>query len=83
MVLRLAPGARVITPHPSRGGAVLKSRGGGQSMLVIAGVLAAAGKTLDRCSALFVGADEQPLEVVASAEGADLLVLQYPRQSPA
>ncbi len=72
MVLRLAPGARATAPHPTRGG--------GQSMLVIAGALEAAEKMLDYCSALFVGADEPALEVIASGEGADLLILQYPRK---
>jgi len=72
-VLRLAPGAQATAPDPSRGA--------GQSMLVIAGRLHAAGKTLDPLSALFVAPDEDALAVTAGAEGADLLILQYPTTS--
>ena len=74
MVLRLAPGMRTTAPHPVRGG--------GQSMLVIAGALETEDQMLDRCSALFVGADEHAVAVVAGSEGADLLILQYPRKPP-
>lgn len=71
LVLRLAPGAAARTPDPADGG--------GQSMLVIAGDLRAAGKALTPMSALFVARDEPALDVRAGAGGADLLVLQYPR----
>lgn len=71
LVLRLAPGDHATAPDPAAGG--------GQSMLVIAGDLRAAGKTLGPLSALFAARDEAPLAVEAGTTGADLLILQYPR----
>ena len=70
-VLRIAPGDRMTAPDPATGA--------GQSMLVIAGEVEAAGKRLEPLSALFVAADELALEAQAGPGGADLLVLQYPR----
>lgn len=75
MVLRIAPGAQATAPSPS-GGA-------GQSMLVLAGGITVDDASLEPWSALFLGAEEAPLEAVAGPEGADLLVLQYPRPEAA
>ena len=71
LMLRIAPGARVTAPSPAGSG--------GQSMLVAGGALHHAGARLGRMSALFVPADEAALEAEAGPEGAELLILQYPR----
>lgn len=72
LMLRVPPGGRLDAPDPATGA--------GQSMIVTAGTILHGGKVLDRLSALFVTADEPPLAVRAGPEGAELLVLQYPRR---
>lgn len=71
LVFRLAPGARVTTPDPAKGG--------GQSMIVLAGELRCLGKSLEPLSAMFVRPEEDALYLRTGEEGADLLILQYPR----
>jgi hypothetical protein len=71
-ILRIPPGGRVTAPDPATGA--------GQSMLVVGGSIRAAGKALDRLSALFVSSDEPALVAEAGAEGGELLVLQYPKR---
>lgn len=72
LVFRLAPGARVTTPEPAKGA--------GQSMIVLAGEVRCLGKRLDPLSALFVRPEEDALYLRAGDDGADLLILQYPRK---
>jgi hypothetical protein len=70
-MLRIPPNGRIAAPDPATGA--------GQSMIVAAGSILHEGKTLDRLAALFVTADEAALEIVAGAEGGEVLVLQYPQ----
>lgn len=70
-IFRLAPGAHATTPDPAQGA--------GQSMIVLGGTLRALGKTLGPLSALFVRTEDDALYLRAGDEGADLLILQYPR----
>ncbi|WP_374442923.1 hypothetical protein [Stella sp.] len=53
--------------------------GAGQSVVVTAGAIRHDGRLLRRWSALFVPADRSTLPVRSGPEGADLLVLRYPR----
>ncbi|MBY0337861.1 MAG: hypothetical protein K2X11_14690 [Acetobacteraceae bacterium] len=71
VMLRIPPGGRSAAPSPSEGG--------GQSMLVVGGALRHAGRAFGRLSALFVSRDEASFVAEAGPEGAELLVLQYPR----
>lgn len=71
MMLRVPPHGRLAAPHPARGA--------GQSMLVVQGALHHGGARLGRLSALFVPSDEAALLAEAGPEGAEILVLQYPR----
>lgn len=72
LMLRIAPGDGLTTPDPAG------SRG--QSLLVTAGSLAGERGPLPRLSALFVPPDSPPQRLQAGAEGADVLLLQYPKR---
>jgi len=72
-MLRLPPGSRLTAPAP--GGTA------GQSVLVVSGAIRHDGRRLDRWSTLFVPADEPALAVDAGEEGAEVLVLGYPRSA--
>ena len=70
---RLSPGARAAGPDPAGGR--------GQTWLVVGGALERdAGEKLPGFSCLFVYPTEAPLELVAGADGAELLCMQYPRR---
>ena len=58
----------------------IRREGAGQSMILAEGTLRHAGAALDRWSALFVSADQPAYVAEAGPEGAELLVLQYPRK---
>lgn len=75
LMLRIPPGGQLAAPDPATGA--------GQSMVVAAGSILHRGKVLDRLSALFVTADEPPLTARAGPDGAELLVLQYPKRAAA
>jgi hypothetical protein len=72
LMLRIPPGERLVAPDPREGA--------GQSMILAEGTLRHAGAALDRWSALFVSADQPAYVAEAGPEGAELLVLQYPRK---
>ena len=74
-LLRLPAGSRLTAPDPQAGA--------GQSVLVVTGSIRREGGVLDRWSTLFVSADEPPLAVEAGDEGAEVLVLAYPRRDGA
>ncbi|UPY35959.1 hypothetical protein [Sediminicoccus sp. KRV36] len=71
LMLRIPPHGQATAPDPSRGA--------GQSMLVAAGAIRHQGEMLGRLSALFIPRDEAPFLAEAGPEGAEILVLQYPR----
>jgi hypothetical protein len=56
-------------------------RGAGQSIIVTQGAIRHDGVRLDRLSAMFVAADLPAMRFHAEPEGAELLVLRYPRPS--
>ncbi|NCY23795.1 MAG: hypothetical protein EBY30_15065 [Rhodospirillales bacterium] len=70
-MFRLPPGATAALTDPAGGG--------GQSLLVLQGAIQHAGRRHGRLSALFVPRDEAALRAVAGPEGAEVLLLQYPR----
>ncbi|MEM6496637.1 MAG: hypothetical protein AAF709_07920 [Pseudomonadota bacterium] len=53
---------------------------GGQYLVITAGELVRDGAVYDKWSTLFVTADEEQPTIEATAEGLDLLVLQFPEQ---
>jgi hypothetical protein len=70
-VVRLGPGAKATCLDPKTGG--------GHYVLVVNGALVREGSALPYCSCAFVRPDNPALEVEAGPEGAELLVMQYPR----
>lgn len=70
--LRIAPGTTVAAPQA----------GGGLSLLVTGGALQEGSRTLGHWSCLFVAPGESAT-LQASARGAEVLVLRYPRKSNA
>ncbi len=69
---RLAPGARLDGPDPALGA--------GQFWLVVSGALLdGAGEALPPLSLVFVGAEEAAMTAAAGPEGAECVVMQYPR----
>jgi hypothetical protein len=68
--LRIAPGGSLDTPPA----------GGGLSLLVAAGAITLDGRGYGEWSCLFVEAGEGPVTLGASAGGAEVLVLRYPRK---
>lgn len=74
--IKLKPNATGTAPDPSR------SRG--QYIIVTKGSLAYQGKEHGSITIGWVGADEKPFELVAGPQGAELLVLNFPRvEAPA
>jgi hypothetical protein len=71
-VVRLPPGSRNWVPLPP-GGA-------DRFHLVLAGSLRQAAEALTRLSTVFTSFDEPPLVMEADAEGAQVLVLQFPQK---
>lgn len=71
-ILRLGPNAS-LTP-------ALPYAGGGQYWLVVAGELVHQGQLLPRMSCLFIGPEEQVLLAQAGPQGAQVLLLQFPRE---
>lgn len=71
LMLRIPPNGRLAAPDPSRGA--------GQSLLVTTGSITHRGEVLGRLSALFVTPDEAAFAAEAGPEGAEILLLQYPR----
>ena len=72
LMLRIPPHGRITGPDPARGA--------GQSMLVTTGAIQHEGAMMGRLSALFIPADEAAFEAEAGPGGAEILVLQYPRE---
>lgn len=73
---RLAPGESLTGPDPALGA--------GQFWLVVAGTLRdGAAAAMPPLSLFFVGPEEAPLGTVAGPEGAQCVVMQYPRQPAA
>ena len=69
--LRLAPDARETGPDPVSGA--------GQFWLVLAGAMQVADAALPALSCVFVHPDEPALAPVAGPDGAEILVMQFPR----
>jgi len=70
-MLRIAPNGSVAAPgHPG---------GLGRFYVVASGRAKIAGQVLGRWATVFVTQDEEPVEVRAEAEGAEVLVLQFPK----
>ena len=57
--------------------------GGGQVLLVIAGGIVHDGKTLGVRSSMAVTHDESAVTVTAGSDGAQLMVMQYPKRAEA
>ncbi|WPB86636.1 hypothetical protein [Sediminicoccus rosea] len=74
LMLRIPPHGRLSAPDPARGA--------GQSMLVTTGSIRHEGQVMGRLSALFVPPDEAAFLAEAGPEGAEILLLQYPRTTP-
>jgi hypothetical protein len=74
LMLRIPPNGHLAAPEPSRGA--------GQSLLVTTGSIRHEGQVLGRLSALFVPPDEAAFAAEAGPEGAEILLLQYPRATP-
>lgn len=68
---RLAAAAPIAGPAPAEGA--------GQYWLVLAGSLQRADATLGQFSCAFLGPEEAAFTAAAGADGADLLVMQFPR----
>lgn len=68
---RLAPAALITGPAPAVGG--------GQYWLMLAGSLRYAGETLGRLSCVFVHPDDPAFSSAVGPDGADVLVMQFPR----
>ncbi len=66
--------------HPSGTASLASpSEGGGQYLIVVSGTIVRDGAVLDRLSTIYVTPEEAAVTVAAGADGADLLVLQFPR----
>ena len=68
--VRLGPGSPFTGPDPRLGG--------GQYYLVLNGALEYGGQPYERWSCIFVQPPEQVPDIVSGAQGAELLVLQFP-----
>jgi uncharacterized protein YjbI with pentapeptide repeats len=68
--LRLGPDMRTYAPDPVHGG--------GQYLLVAGGALWHDGAMLPRLSCLYISADAGPFVLQSSAEGLEILLLQFP-----
>lgn len=68
---RLGPNGTAALPSPAQSG--------GQYLIVVAGTLRNAGRTLDLWSTVFLTPEENAYTVNAGDDGLDLLVLQFPR----
>ena len=69
--IRLTSDARETGPDPSRGA--------GQFWLVLAGAMQVADAALPALSCVFVHPDEPALAPIAGPQGAEILVMQFPR----
>lgn len=70
-VLRIGPGGTATAPDPSQCG--------GQYVVVVTGSIVHAGREMARLSTAFVYPADPAMEIRAGRDGAELLVLQYPR----
>jgi hypothetical protein len=71
--LRIPPSQRACAPaHPG---------GLGRFYLVLAGALEHAGALLPRLASLFVSCEDEPFRLEAGAQGAQLLVVQFPQHA--
>ncbi|MDE2005858.1 MAG: hypothetical protein KGI51_04765 [Rhodospirillales bacterium] len=68
----LAPGEAIAGPDPASGG--------GQYWLVLSGALAGDAGALGAGSCIFVRPDEAPFAPEAGADGAEVLLMQFPRR---
>ena len=68
--LRATPGTSTHLPAPAQGG--------GQYVLVAGGTLLHDGMALPRLSCLYVSCEEEPLALQATADGLEVLILQFP-----
>jgi rubredoxin len=73
--MRLKPNAKTTAPDPS-GGA-------GQYLIVTAGSLVHGGRDHHAITLVFVKPDEAPFQLVAGAQGLDVLALNFPRENAA
>jgi hypothetical protein len=71
--LRVAGGACAAGPEPATGA--------GQFWLVLSGALLHGGEALAEKSCVFVYPDEAPFAAEAGVDGAEVMVVQFPRQS--
>jgi hypothetical protein len=71
--LRIAGGACAAGPEPATGA--------GQFWLVLSGRLLHGGEALAEKSCVFVYPDEAPFAAEADVDGAEAMVVQFPRQS--
>lgn len=71
MLLRLGPGATASGPA--------LGAGGGQYALVASGTARLAGATLPRWSCIWVGPDEPALALESGEDGAEIVIVQFPR----
>ncbi len=67
--------------HARQAGAVTPSAGGGQFWLILDGSAVHNGKTLPKLSVIHVAANDPPPTVEAGADGAEILVVQFPAPS--
>jgi len=72
VAVRLGPGMAYACESPAHGG--------GQFIMVMNGSLVRDGEVLGQDSTVFVSSTDPALELTASAHGADVLFMQYPRR---
>lgn len=70
--MSVAPNARALAPDPAHSN--------GQYLIIVRGSLHYAGREYKALSVAFVKPQEGPFELVAGAEGLDVLVLHFPRE---
>lgn len=73
--LSVAPNARAVAPDPAHSN--------GQYLIIVRGSLHYEGKEYKALSVAFVKPQEGPFELVAGADGLDVLVLNFPREQVA
>lgn len=73
-IIRMAPGTRTTGPHPRETG--------GQYYLVLNGAGSVAGRTCGRWGIVHVAPEEEPLELEAESEGAEVLLLAFAKTAP-
>jgi hypothetical protein len=72
-VYRVPPGGTIASPDPSVGA--------GQYWLIVGGTVHAGDRSLPKDSFVFVSPDELPVSMACDSEGAEILVLRFPRKA--